>query len=207
MWALLSFFKLIIAHPQSSVIRCRLGSPRFIGSKLDDWLIRRELSESIGRPRRISFTQHSIQLPTSPAFTVNHPPLWKFDKILRSPICKIVNFDLSISQWHQAGLPICDGSVGIRMVPSFTLPTRLASMVGSISVQSQDIILSRPDKQTDLYSVLTTLGGSLSSQTLLGKLYFVNKPVFFRPSNSWIDMNTGKPNFLPRLSLTVKIGS
>jgi len=55
--------------------------------------------------------------------SVDHPALSEFDIILRTPICKITNCDLSEIQWLQAGLSIRDGGLGIRSVSSLTLPT------------------------------------------------------------------------------------
>ena len=77
-----------------------------------------------------------------------HPSLDTFDDLLRSGLCKIINADLSDTQWLQAGLPVQDGGLGIRNVARLAISAYLASAASTIQLQEE--ILSSTTAPQDL---------------------------------------------------------
>ena len=65
----------------------------------------------------------------------DHPLLLVFDEIQRTGINVITNSNLSDTQWIQASLPICDGSLGIRRAASLALSAFLASAAATAPLQ------------------------------------------------------------------------
>ena len=66
--------------------------------------------------------------------SVDHPSLSKYDGLLRHSVQQITNSDLSQIQWIQASLPVRDGALEIRSVPSLALPAIVASAVPGATV-------------------------------------------------------------------------
>ena len=93
---------------------------------------------------------------------VYHPALLQFDELLGSAISLISNSVLSDDQWLQASLPIKDGGLGIRRVPSLATPAFLASAASTLPLQSR--ILAACNYTSDsVLQAITSLPGPLLS--------------------------------------------
>jgi len=80
--------------------------------------------------------------------SVSHPSLEKFDVLLKQAIQRIINSDLSDLQWIQASLPVRDGGLGVRRVPSLALPAFLAYAASTQSLQD-DILTDCVQSESD----------------------------------------------------------
>jgi len=138
-----------------------LGAPLLAGQELDSALDARclDLSRAIDRLSvidshdalillRSCFCAPKIQhiLRCTPCH--EHPSLDTFDDLLRSGLCKIINADLSDTQWLQAGLPVKDGGLGIRSVARLAISAYLASADSTLQLQEE--ILSSTTAPQDL---------------------------------------------------------
>ena len=74
--------------------------------------------------------------------SVSHPALPEFDKLLRLAVERITNSYLTDTQWLQASLPIKDGGLGVRRMPSFALPAFLASAAGTALLQTEILAIA-----------------------------------------------------------------
>src|SRR5579872_5386502 len=96
--------------------------------------------------RSLSAPKVMHTLRTSPCS--QHHQLLKLDKILKDPLCSLLNADLSETQWLQASLPVRRGGLGICSILQLALSAFLASYNAPGELQLQ--ILGNYSASVDL---------------------------------------------------------
>ena len=100
-------------------------------------------------------------LRTSPC--AGNPLLSKFDNILRRGLSKILNVDLTDSQWTQASLPIQVGGLGVRSACTLAPSAFLASAAATLSLQNAILPEELREIEDTVFAFALSTWKSLSS--------------------------------------------
>ena len=87
-------------------------------------------------------------LRTSPCFLQNDF-LKRYDKLIRSSLCKVTNVKMDDNQFLQAVLPAAKGGLGVSSARLLALPAFLASAVGAKDALSEIFGLEHVDGTYD----------------------------------------------------------